>query len=134
MTADPHIAVARALPSNQTPRTPIAKRAARDTTAPAVNETLRRTDNFKEFRERLADVQKGAESSAETPDPADVPPGEAWMVDADKGRCAAVKDMHDRHPWNIVTADGQFYAASNEDVTLIARLVPAPRAITPEMP
>lgn len=102
-----------------------------------VNETLRRTNNFKGFRERLADVQKqladvqkGAESNAESLDPADVPAGEAWLVEFYGEKRNAVKDGDDSTPWNTVTAGGLFSYVRNDDVTLIARLVPAPRDIT----
>ena len=95
-----------------------------------VNETLRRADNFKEFRERLADVQKGAESNAESPDPADVKPGEAWIVDVGGEKRNAVKDADNNYPWNTVTGGGWMSPVSNKEVTLLARLVPAPRAIT----
>ena len=81
-----------------------------------------------------ADVQKGAESNAETTDPADVKPGEAWIVDVDGERRTAVKDRGDDVPWNTVAADGLFFSEENKNVTLLHRLVPAPRVITPEMP
>lgn len=95
----------------------------------AVNENLRRTDNYREFKEFLG-VQKAAESNAETPDPADVKPGEAWVVECRGERRAAVKDNDDTVPWCTVNADGWFNAEKNESVTLVSRLVPAPRVIT----
>lgn len=95
-----------------------------------VNETLRRTDNFKEFREHLANVQKGAESNAESLGPADVKPGEAWIVECGGEKRPAVKDRNDDVPWNTVAADGLFFSEENETVTLLHRLVPAPRVIT----
>ena len=75
-------------------------------------------------------VQKGAESNAETPDPADVKPGEAWIVEVRGERRAAVKDRDDYEPWNTFNADGWYLCEDNGDVNLIARLVPAPRVIT----
>lgn len=75
-------------------------------------------------------VQKGAESNAETPDPADVKPGEAWVVEVFGERRTAVKDRGGVEPWNTVPAGGRFYPEENAAVTLIARLVPAPRVIT----
>jgi len=95
----------------------------------AVNERLRKTDNYREFREQFLTVQKGAESNAETPDPADVPPGEAWIVEVDGERRTAVKDKEDYFQWNTVTAGGWLSTVGNADVILIARLVPAPRVI-----
>ena len=89
----------------------------------AENEELRRTDNYKEFRERFLAVKKRL-------DPADVPPGEAWLVDVDGERRPAVKDGEDYFPWNAINGRGWIYSVRNEDVTLITRLVPAPRVIT----
>ena len=94
-----------------------------------VNETPQRTDNFREFRERLAAGQKGAESNAESLDPADVKPGEAWLVEVDGERRTAVKDRGAGVPWNTVAADGLFFTEGNENITLVTRLVPAPRVI-----
>lgn len=92
----------------------------------AVNENLRRTDNFREF----LGVQKGAESNAESIDPADVKPGEAWIVETHRERRTAVKDRDDYEAWNTFTAGGLFFPEDNEDITLVSRLVPAPRVIT----
>jgi hypothetical protein len=75
-------------------------------------------------------VQKGAESNAETPDPADVKPGEAWMVEVRGERRPAVKDRDSIGPWNTIDPDGRFLMEDNENVTLLHRLVPAPRVIT----
>ena len=80
--------------------------------------------------ERLAAVRKGAESNAESLDPADVKPGEAWLVEVDGERRTAVKDGNYDEPWNAVTAEGWLTAEENEEVTLVSRLVPAPRVIT----
>ena len=95
-----------------------------------VNETPQRTDNFREFRERLAAGQKGAESNAESLDPADVKPGEAWLVEVDGAWRTAVKDRGAGVPWNTVGADGLFFTEGNENITIVSRLVPAPRVIT----
>jgi len=96
----------------------------------AVNEEMWKTDNYREFRERFLTMQKGAESNAETPDPADVKPGEAWLVEVFGERRAAVKDRSGVEPWNTVPAGGRFQPEEDENVTLITRLVPAPRVIT----
>ena len=64
------------------------------------------------------------------PDPADVKPGEAWIVECRGERRTAVKDRDDDVPWNTVAADGLFFPEENENVTLLHRLVPAPRVIT----
>lgn len=78
-----------------------------------------------------ADAQKGAESNAETPDPADVPAGEAWLVECRGERRNAVKDRDDNNePWNTIDANGRYVYKRNENVTLVSRLVPAPRVIT----
>ncbi|MDN6440503.1 MAG: hypothetical protein L0K30_00455 [Acidipropionibacterium jensenii] len=90
----------------------------------------RRTDNYREFREQFLGVQKDAESNAETPDPADVPAGEAWIVECDGEKRTAVKDRGDAEPWNTVNADGWMLTEDDEDITLVAHLVPAPRVIT----
>lgn len=75
-------------------------------------------------------VQKGAESNAETPDPADVKPGEAWTVECHGETRTAVKDGDDSVPWLTVNADDWFNSERNTSVTLVSRLVPAPRTIT----
>lgn len=75
-------------------------------------------------------AQKGAESNAESLDPADVKPGEAWIVDVDGERRTAVKDRADDVPWSTIDANGRHVYKRNENVTLITRLVPAPRVIT----
>lgn len=93
-----------------------------------VNETLRRTDNFKEFRERLADVQKDTESNAESPDPADVKPGEAWLVRDEQELSVAVRDAE---RWVLIRLnDATIRYRRIQHITLIFRLVPAPRVIT----
>lgn len=76
------------------------------------------------------DGQKGAESNAETPDPADVQPGEAWLVEVNREKRTAVKDTDAGVPWNTVNTNGVFRAENDDDVTLVTRLVPAPRVIT----
>ena len=96
----------------------------------AANEELRRTDNYREFRDKFLTVQKAAESKAESSDPADVPAGEAWLVECRGERRTAVKDNDAEVPWSTVNANGEYFFEDNEDVTLLARLVPAPRVIT----
>lgn len=64
------------------------------------------------------------------PTAADVPAAEAWLVEFYEGKRNAVKDGDDRAPWNTINTGGQLSCVRNEDVTLIARLVPAPRDIT----
>ena len=75
-------------------------------------------------------AQKGAESNAESIDPADVKPGEAWIVECNEERRTAVKDNSIDIPWNTVNADGWCLCEDSEDITLVSRLVPAPRVIT----
>lgn len=68
--------------------------------------------------------------NATRPDPAEVKPGEAWIVEC-HGECrTAVKDRDDDEPWNTSTAVGLFFPEDNEAITLVSRLVPAPRTIT----
>lgn len=57
--------------------------------------------------------------------PDDVKPGEAWLVECRGEQRNAVKDGDDSTPWNTVTAGGLFFHEENDDVILIARLVPA---------
>jgi hypothetical protein len=75
-------------------------------------------------------VQKAAERNAETPNPADVKPGEAWIVEVEGERRTALKDDDGLAPWNHVDSNGLLSLSGNERVTLITRLVPAPRVIT----
>lgn len=67
--------------------------------------------------------------NSSTPNPADVPPGEAWIVEVFGEQRTAAKDRTDYLAWNTVSAEGILFPEQNEDVTLIARLVPAPRVI-----
>lgn len=64
-----------------------------------------------------------------TPRPADVPAGEAWLVEVDGKKRAAVKDRDDIQPWNTVNAGGWLLTEDDEDITLVARLVPEPRTV-----
>lgn len=64
------------------------------------------------------------------PDPADVKPGEAWIVKCHTEVCTAVKGSTDDLEWKAVSPDGFVSSEGNEDVTLVTRLVPAPRVIT----
>lgn len=102
-------------------------RAAHDNWMNAADEVERLTSENEQLHRA---VQKGAESNAESLDPADVPAGEAWLVDVDGERRTAVKDRDANVPWSTVTAGGLFFHEENENVTLLHRLVPAPRAIT----
>lgn len=93
-----------------------------------VNETPRRTDNFKEFREKLLAVQEAAESNAETPNPADVPAGEPWLVRDGQELSVAVRDAE---RWVLThLKDATIRYRRVQRITLVARLVPAPRVIT----
>lgn len=103
----------------------------------AVNENLRRTDNYREFKEFLG-VQKAAESNAETPNPADVPPGEAWEVIATDpvkmfggttSHNTVAFRMTDR--WIVCRQGYQTPLVVPDDcIRLVRRHVPAPRVIT----
>lgn len=75
-------------------------------------------------------VQEGVESNAESLDPADVKPGEAWLVECRGERRNALKDNSFDTQWNTVNADGWPVVEHSEDITLVARLVPEPPADT----
>lgn len=75
-------------------------------------------------------VQKDAESTTERTNTADVPAGEAWLVECRGERRNALKDNSFDIQWNTVSADGWPLVEDSEDITLISRLVPAPRVIT----
>ena len=78
-------------------------------------------------------VQKGAESNAETPDPADVKPGEAWVVEANGKRGVGARcDPEDNFSWIVadLTTRPEDSWFRDMDITLMSRLVPATRAIT----
>ncbi|MGC3905715.1 hypothetical protein ACYB2S_13830 [Corynebacterium variabile] len=74
-------------------------------------------------------VQKGAESNAETPNPADVKPGEAWVVNIDGAEI--VPGFKTSVGWICYRFfGGTTKAIGDERITLVSRLVPAPRVIT----
>ena len=92
-----------------------------------VNEELRKTDNYREFRDKFLTVQKDAESNAESPDPADVKPGEAWLVRDEQELSVAVRDAE---RWVLIRLnDATIRYRRIQHITLITRLVPAPRVI-----
>ena len=67
-------------------------------------------------------VQKGAESNAETPDPADVNPGEAWLVRDEQELSVAVRDAE---RWVLIHLnDATIRYRRIQHITLVARLVP----------
>lgn len=68
--------------------------------------------------------------NATRPDPADVKPGEAWIVEVEGEQRTALKDDDGLAPWNTTDSNGRLLLGSNESVTLLHRLVPAPRTIT----
>lgn len=61
-------------------------------------------------------------SDATVTDPADVKPGEAWLVELDGQRATALKDNDG--------LDGRCSIGGDTAITLVSRLVPAPRVIT----
>lgn len=109
---------------------------ATDLPDPAEAERLEGLNFDKQVREAINDhydqyaVQEAAENNAETPTPADVKPGEAWIVEVNRQKRTAVKDNDAGVPWNTITTNGVFHAEDDDDVTLITRLAPAPRTIT----
>ena len=75
-------------------------------------------------------VQKGAESNAESIDPADVRPGEPWLIRVRGRDAVAIRDGHEEWPWSVAFIHGESDEAKDDVVTLVSRLVPAPRVIT----
>lgn len=69
-------------------------------------------------------------SDATVTSPADVKPGEAWLVELDGQRATALKDNDGLAPWSIVGPDGRCRIGGDTAITLVSRLVPAPRVIT----
>ena len=80
--------------------------------------------------ERLTAVQKGAESNAESIDPSDVKPGEPWLIRVRGRDAVAIRDGHEEWPWSVAFIHGESDEAKDDVVTLVSRLVPAPRVIT----
>lgn len=63
-------------------------------------------------------------------DPADVKPGEAWRVKVQGLQSVGVRDGDGTFPWSIIFLEGGGDDVRDSDVTLVSRLVPAPRVIT----
>ena len=83
-------------------------------------------------REEIAWLRNGpghTEVATDLPDPADVKPGEAWIVEVNGKRGTALKDGGGLAPWSVVI-NGVFTSRCDEFITLVTRLVPAPRVIT----
>ena len=76
------------------------------------------------------DVQKGAESNAEAPNPADVPEGQAWVVEYHGDTLPALRRLDHPGDWYLVRANGTRGHVRSQDITLVSRLVPAPRQVT----
>ena len=100
----------------------------------AENEQLRRTDNFRDFKAFLGvqkDAESNAEGTAEAPDPADVKPEEAWLVSCAGGEpCPGFRGGDGQGlPW-VMSHDDMVTRTSDKHITLVSRLVPAPRVIT----
>ena len=76
------------------------------------------------------DVQKGAESNAEAPNPADVPEGQAWIVEYHGDALPALRRLDHPGDWYLVRKNGTGGHVRSQDITLVSRLVPAPRQIT----
>lgn len=74
-------------------------------------------------------VQKGAES--DLPNPADVKPGEAWLVKVDGRNAVGVRDgVFPTPPWSVIDTDyGGGSRLGDSSVTLVSRLVPDTRRI-----
>lgn len=81
-----------------------------------------------EARAEVERLTRGRTSKDSLPvaltDPADVPAGEAWIVEVCGERRPALKDNCPWVPWSTVAGNGVYENENNADVTLVARLVP----------
>lgn len=100
--------------------------------AEARAEVARLTAERDGAREEIAWLRNGpGHTEVATPTaPADVPAGEAWIVEVNGERRTAVKNTEDYFQWNTVTARGWLSSVGNADITLITHLIPAPRVVT----
>lgn len=100
------------------------------------DETHAKVERLTAERDTNTETHSDTETHTEThsdnavTDPADVKPGEAWIVEFYGEKRTALKDGDDITPWNMVTTGGWISCVRNEDVNLITRLVPTPRTIT----
>ena len=81
--------------------------------------------------EHVTDPSPTLNDGSMTPDPADVKPGEAWLVSCGGGepRHGFRRGDGQRLPWVMSNDDTVAYTSDN-NIRLVSRLVPAPRQIT----
>ena len=68
--------------------------------------------------------------ATDLPDPADVPYGEAWLVEYHGDCVPALRRLDHPGEWSLVRKNGTGGHVRSQDITLVTRLVPAPRQIT----
>lgn len=94
----------------------------------AANEELRRTDNYREFKEFLS-VQKDAESNAESIDPADVKEEEPYHIYYGVYGNDHTIGVRIDGKWRCI-GDDRGVHVTDTNIASLTRLVPAPRVIT----
>lgn len=75
-------------------------------------------------------VDDDGQAPATLPDHADVKPGEPWLIRVGKREAVGFRDGHSVWPWCVYFSNGEYADLSDSVVTLVSRLVPAPRVIT----
>ena len=68
--------------------------------------------------------------ATDLPDPADVPYGEAWLVEYHGDCVPALRRLAHPGEWSLVRKNGTGGHVRSQDITLVSRLVPAPRQAT----
>lgn len=68
--------------------------------------------------------------SGALPNPADVPEGQAWIVEYHGDDLPALRRLDHPGDWYLVRKNGTGGHVRSQDITLVSRLVPAPRTIT----
>lgn len=68
--------------------------------------------------------------SGALPNPADVPEGQAWIVEYHGDDLPALRRLDHPGDWYLVRKNGTGGHVRSQDITLVSRLVPAPRQIT----
>ena len=63
------------------------------------------------------------------PDPADVPEGQAWIVEYHGDDLPALRRLDHPGDWYLVRKNGTGGHVRSQDITLVSRLVPAPRQV-----
>lgn len=95
-------------------------------TAELETETVAREENV--AADQQANTQGTLASSL--PDLADVPYGEAWLVEYHGDDLPALRRLDHPGDWYLVRKNGTGGHVRSQDITLVSRLVPAPRQIT----